>query len=83
MRSYRTFSIDRFQIIESEDAFLLKNKIGSPTTPRIRQYIDTIAMLYSLARCIDQIVEVITLFANGTENIGFALYEMELSIVDY
>ena len=48
-----------------------------------RQYIDAIAMLYSLARSIDQIVEVITIFTNSTVNIGFALYEMELSIVDY
>ena len=71
-----------FQIIESEETFLLKYEIGSSTTPRIWQYIDAIAMLYSFARCIDQIVEVITMLANGTVNIGFALYEMEFAIIN-
>ena len=83
MGPYRTFSIDSLQIIESKNAFLLKNEIGSSTTPRIRQYIDTIAMLYSLACCINQIVEVVTLFAYSTINTGFTLYRAEFSMVDY
>ena len=45
--------MDGFQIIESENTFFLKYEIGSSTTPRIRQYIDTIAMLYGLAGGID------------------------------
>ena len=40
-------------------------------------------MLYSLACCINQIVEVVTLFAYSTINIGFALYLTEFSMVDY
>ena len=40
-------------------------------------------MLYSLACCINQIVEVVTLFAYSTINIGFTLYRTEFSMVDY
>ena len=64
--------MDSFQIIESKDAFLFKDEIGSTTTSWIRQYIDTIAMFYRFTCCIDQIVEVIIIFANSAENIGFA-----------
>ena len=40
-------------------------------------------MLYSLACCINQIVEVVTLFAYSTINIVFTLYWTEFSMVDY
>ena len=40
-------------------------------------------MFYSLTRCINQVVEIVTLFANGTENTGFALNRMEVAIIDY
>ena len=79
MCPYRTFSIDGFQIIESEDTFLFKNEISSPATSGIRQNIDAITMLYSLARRINQIVEVITFFADSAEDIRFTLYGMEFA----
>ena len=56
--------MDSFQIIESENSFLFKNEISSSAAPRIRQYIDTIAMLYSFACCIDQIAEIISAAIN-------------------
>ena len=75
--------MDSFQIIESENSFLFKNEISSSAAPRIRQYIDTIAMLYSFACGIDQIVEIITILVNSTENIGISFYWVKLTIVNY
>ena len=40
-------------------------------------------MLYSLARRIDQIVEVITFFADSAEDIRFTFYGIEVAVVDY
>ena len=39
-------------------------------------------MLYSLACCIDQIVEIITLLADSTINISFTFYKTKFAIVD-
>ena len=75
--------MDGFQIIKSEDSFLFENKIGSSAISGIGQYIDTIAMLYGLSGSIDQVVEVITLLADGTENMVFTLYRMKLAFENY
>ena len=52
------------------NTFSFENEICCPNSFRIRQDIDTIAMLYSLACRIDQIVEIITLFANSAFSNG-------------
>ena len=39
-------------------------------------------MLNSLACCIDQIVEIITLLADSTINISFTFYKTKFAIVD-
>ena len=75
--------MDSFQIIESKDTFLFKNEICCATNPRVRQDIHTIAMLYSFTSRIYQVVEIVTLFTNGTENTGFAINRMEVAIIDY